>query len=125
MRKRDTILTTDQKALAVNLDKFKYGSIVEIGAGQEVARRFFQVGAAAGTIAKTMSAYDMAVSDDIYGQPIRLNLLRHLRGEIKFNSAEELAAQIRRDVETARHVLEDAAKERLLTCEEAADQRML
>ncbi|CAK8722914.1 MAG: riboflavin kinase [Candidatus Electronema aureum] len=64
-------------------------------------------------------------SDDIYGQPIRLNLLRHLRGEIKFNSADELAAQIRRDVETARHVLEDAAKERLLTCEEAADQRML
>lgn len=65
--RRDTTLTTDQKALAVNLDKFKYGSIVEIGAGQEVARRFFHVGAAAGTIAKTMSAYDMAVSDDIYG----------------------------------------------------------
>lgn len=67
MRKRDNTLTTDQKALALNLDKFKYGSIVEIGAGQEVARRFFQVGAAAGTVAKTMSAYDMAVSDDIYG----------------------------------------------------------
>lgn len=67
MRKRDNTLSTDQKALAINLDKFKYGSIVEIGAGQEVARRFFQVGAAAGTIAKTMSAYDMAVSDDIYG----------------------------------------------------------
>jgi riboflavin kinase/FMN adenylyltransferase len=64
-------------------------------------------------------------SDDIYGQPIRLNLLRHLRGEIKFNSPDELAAQIRKDVETARQVLEDAAKERLLTCEEAADQRML
>jgi len=68
MRERDTSLTTDQKALAVNLDKYKFGTIVEIGAGQEVARRFFQVGAAAGTIAKTMSAYDMAVSDDIYGQ---------------------------------------------------------
>lgn len=67
MRKRDTTLNTDQKALAINLDKYKYGSIVEIGAGQEVARRFFSVGAAAGTIAKTMSAYDMAVSDDIYG----------------------------------------------------------
>ncbi len=67
MRRRDTSLTTDQKALQINLDKFKYGSIVEIGAGQEVARRFFKVGAAAGTIAKTMSAYDMAVSDDIYG----------------------------------------------------------
>ncbi|MBL8439351.1 MAG: TonB-dependent receptor [Zoogloeaceae bacterium] len=71
MRKRDTTLTTDQKALAINLDKFKYGSIVEIGAGQEVARRFFSVGAAAGTIAKTMSAYDMAVSDDIYGHADR------------------------------------------------------
>ncbi len=67
MRTRDTILSTDQKALELNLDKYKYGSIVEIGAGQEVARRFFQVGAAAGTVAKTMSAYDMAVSDDIYG----------------------------------------------------------
>ncbi len=67
MARRDTELTTDQKALAINLDKFKFGSIVEIGAGQEVARRFFSVGAAAGTVAKTMSAYDMAVSDDIYG----------------------------------------------------------
>ena len=67
MRKRDNSLSTDQKALTLNLDKLKYGSIVEIGAGQEVARRFFHVGAAAGTVAKTMSAYDMAVSDDIYG----------------------------------------------------------
>lgn len=64
---REMALTTEQKALAVNLDEYSYGSIVEIGAGQEVARRFFQVGAAAGTVAKTMSAYDMAVSDDIYG----------------------------------------------------------
>ncbi len=68
LRKRDSSLTTDQKALAINLDRYKYGSIVEIGAGQEVARSFFKVGAAAGTIAKTMSAYDMQVSDDIYGQ---------------------------------------------------------
>ncbi|THF61954.1 TonB-dependent receptor [Pseudothauera nasutitermitis] len=71
MRTRDNSLTTDQKALQINLDKFKYGSIVEIGAGQEVARRFFQVGAAAGTVAKTMSAYDMAVSDAIYGHADR------------------------------------------------------
>ena len=54
MHTRDNTLTTDQKALEINLDKYKYGSIVEIGAGQEVARRFFSVGAAAGTIAKTM-----------------------------------------------------------------------
>lgn len=58
---------TIEKALAVNLDPLKYGTIVEIGAGQEVARWFFQAGAAAGTVAKTMSAYDMKFSDEIYG----------------------------------------------------------
>jgi hypothetical protein len=64
----DTLPTgTRQKALALNLDKGKYGTIAEIGAGQEVARWFFLVGAAAGTVAKSISAYDMAVSDAIYG----------------------------------------------------------
>jgi hypothetical protein len=58
---------TDKKALQINLDAKKYGTFVEIGAGQEVARRFFHVGGAAGTIAKTMSAYDMTFSDAIYG----------------------------------------------------------
>jgi hypothetical protein len=59
--------STTQKALRINLDEKKYGTIVEIGAGQEVARQFFLAGAAAGTIAKTMSAYDMVFSDAIYG----------------------------------------------------------
>jgi hypothetical protein len=59
---------TDRKALAINLDQRRYGSFAEIGAGQEVVRWFFRVGGAAGTIAKSMSAYDMAVSDAIYGQ---------------------------------------------------------
>src|SRR6266403_1250466 len=59
--------TTNQKALKVNLDPLRYGTFAEIGAGQEVARWFFKVGAAAGTISKSMSAYDMAVSDSIYG----------------------------------------------------------
>src|ERR1700719_2344409 len=58
---------TDKKALQINLDAKNYGTFVEIGAGQEVARRFFRVGGAAGTIAKTMSAYDMTFSDAIYG----------------------------------------------------------
>jgi hypothetical protein len=58
---------TDEKALQMNLDPTKYGTFAEIGAGQEVARRFFRVGGAAGTIAKTMSAYDMTFSDAIYG----------------------------------------------------------
>ncbi len=58
---------TDEKALEMNLDATKYGTFAEIGAGQEVARRFFRVGGAAGSIAKTMSAYDMTFSDAIYG----------------------------------------------------------
>lgn len=61
-------LTTNQKALAINLDENIYGSFAEIGAGQEVARNFFKAGGAAGTIAKSMSAYDMTVSDIIYGK---------------------------------------------------------
>src|SRR5450631_3549014 len=61
-------LSTQQKALKINLDPLRYGSFAEIGAGQEVARWFFKVGAAAGTISKSMSAYDMAVSDAIYGR---------------------------------------------------------
>jgi hypothetical protein len=58
---------TNRKALQINLDAKKYGTFAEIGAGQEVARRFFTVGGAAGTIAKTMSAYDVTFSDAIYG----------------------------------------------------------
>lgn len=63
----DETPNTIEKALALNLDPLKYGTIIEIGAGQEVARWFFQAGGAAGTIAKTMSAYDMNFSDAIYG----------------------------------------------------------
>jgi len=62
------IPSTHQKALSINLDAKIYGTIAEIGAAQEVARWFFRVGAAAGSVAKTISAYDMQVSDDIYGQ---------------------------------------------------------
>src|SRR5437016_3739093 len=58
---------TNRKAFQINLDRQKYGTFAEIGAGQEVARRFFHVGGAAGTIAKTISAYDMTFSDAIYG----------------------------------------------------------
>jgi hypothetical protein len=67
MAKQISSRNTSAKALRINLDEKKYGTIVEIGAGQEVARQFFLAGAAAGTIAKTMSAYDMKFSDAIYG----------------------------------------------------------
>jgi hypothetical protein len=65
----DTAITDPgQKALHINLDDMRYGTLAEIGAGQEVASWFFRVGAASGTIAKSMSAYDMTFSDSIYGK---------------------------------------------------------
>ncbi len=63
-----SILTTSQKALQINLDPEIYGTFAEIGAGQEVVRHFFRAGAASGTIAKAMSAYDKDFSDAIYGK---------------------------------------------------------
>jgi hypothetical protein len=64
-------LDTHHKALTLNLDTSTFGSFAEIGAGQEVARWFLQVGGASGTVAKTISAYDKAVSDDLYGSGSR------------------------------------------------------
>ena len=71
MSDQKDLLTTNRKALTVNLDGLKYGTFAEIGAGQEVARVFFQAGGASGTIAKTISAYDMTFSDAIYGKAPR------------------------------------------------------
>ena len=65
------VTTPGEKALQINLDKVRYGTFAEIGAGQEVVRWFYQAGGAAGTIAKSMSAYDMVVSDSIYGESDR------------------------------------------------------
>ncbi len=65
------LLTTNRKALTINLAESKYGTFAEIGAGQEVARHFFQAGGAAGTVAKSISAYDMKFSDAIYGKSAR------------------------------------------------------
>src|ERR1700734_966369 len=59
------------KALAINLEDSYYGTFAEIGAGQEVARWFLSVGAASGTVAQAISAYDKTVSDDIYGAGTR------------------------------------------------------
>ena len=67
----DRVVDTHAKALQINLDARRYGTFAEIGAGQEVVRWFFRVGGAAGTVAKSMSAYDMTVSDAIYGETER------------------------------------------------------
>jgi len=99
MAEHDKKHKTLQKALEINLDNCKYGTIVEIGAGQEVARNFFRAGGAAGTVAKTMSAYDMQVSDDIYGLEesgryvSRSRLMKMLDKE--FTSITELLTPIR------------------------------
>src|SRR5438309_7801043 len=77
--KAEMDLGTDKKAFQINLDAKKYGTFAEIGAGQEVARRFFHVGGASGTVAKTMSAYDMTFSDAIYGTADRYVSRRRLQ----------------------------------------------
>ncbi len=79
---------THFKALPVNLDPVRYGTFAEIGAGQEVARWFFRVGGAAGTVAKAMSAYDMTFSDAIYGHSDRY--VSRLRLETMLNHEYEL-----------------------------------
>jgi len=85
------IIDTHQKALRINLDSGKYGTFAEIGAGQEVARWFFRVGGASGTIAKSISAYDMVVSDAIYGHSDRYVSRQRLQTmlEYEFNLMRE------------------------------------
>src|ERR1041385_584872 len=78
------LLNTGQKAQRINQDARRYGTFAEIGAGQEVARWFFRAGGAAGTVAKTISAYDMAVSDAIYGPTDRYVSRRRLRAMLDY-----------------------------------------
>jgi hypothetical protein len=80
----ETIMGTRQKALAINLDPTSYGTFAEIGGGQEVARWFFSVGAAAGTVAKTISAYDMTVSDALYGPTQRYASRQRLEAMLEY-----------------------------------------
>jgi hypothetical protein len=94
------LLTTNRKALTINLDEPKYGTFAEIGAGQEVARVFFQAGGASGTIAKSISAYDMAFSDAIYGKAPR------------YVSRERLALMLDREYELLLERLAAARGER-------------
>ena len=77
-------LNANQKAQRINLDARRYGTFAEIGAGQEVARWFFRAGGAASTVAKTISAYDMAVSDAIYGPTEYYVSRRRLRSMLDY-----------------------------------------
>ena len=91
---------TKQKALAINLNPQIYGSFAEIGAGQEVAANFFKAGGSSGTVAKTMSAYDMVFSDAIYGvqtgrryvsEPRLISMLNHEYGLLIERLAQQRA----------------------------------
>src|SRR5246127_1824043 len=77
-------IDTNQKALHINLDATRYGTFAEIGAGQEGARWFFHGGGAAGTVAKTISAYDMGVSDAIYGSSERYVSRKRLQSMLDY-----------------------------------------
>jgi hypothetical protein len=77
-------LDTYEKALAVNLDLQRYGVFAEIGAGQETANWFFRVSGSAGTVAKTISAYDMTMSDALYGKGIRYVSQERLQSMLEY-----------------------------------------
>src|SRR4051812_17555892 len=99
MSEKKELLTTNRKALTINLDGTRYGTIAEIGAGQEVSRIFFQVGGASGSIAKTMSAYDMTFSDAIYGKAPRYVSRERLETMLnhEYHLLKELLAEKRGD----------------------------
>jgi len=82
---------THEKALSINLDQSVFGSFAEIGAGQEVARWFFRVGGASGTVAKTISAYDKEVSDHLYGAGTRYVSRERLEAMLEHEWAQLLA----------------------------------
>ncbi len=98
----DVAPSTRQKALAINLDAAKYGTVAEVGAGQEVARWFFHVGGAAGTIAKSISAYDMAVSSALYGPSERFVSRQRLEAMLEHEFRELISGlgQTRGDTTT-------------------------
>ena len=83
-----------QKALFLNLDETIFGSFAEIGAGQEVSRWFLRVGGASGTVAKTISAYDKKVSDQLYGAGTRYVSKPRLRSMLE-SEWQQLLAQLR------------------------------
>jgi hypothetical protein len=87
----DQSMRTRDKALALNLDAKSYGTFAEIGGGQEVSRWFFSVGGAAGTVAETLSAYDKAVSDRLYGHATRYVSRERLKAMLEqgFNKLRE------------------------------------
>lgn len=106
-------LDTRQKALHINLDSFKHGTFAEIGAGQEVVRWFFRVSGAASTIAKTISAYDMTVSDALYGPSDRYVSRRRLEAMLDHEYRDLLGRlQEKRGATTAFFVFADTVAAR-------------
>lgn len=57
-------------------------------------------------------------NQDIYGKPIKVNLLKFLRTERRFAGIAELASQISEDVVTAKQILAEHQKELMLSCED-------
>lgn len=74
-------LSTKEKSVKINIESNYYGTIAEIGGGQETARHLFQAGGASNTVAKSISAYDKLFSDHFYneGKPSRYVAEERLR----------------------------------------------
>ena len=83
-------LSTKEKSVHINIDSKYYGTIAEIGGGQETARHLFQAGGASNTIAKSISAYDKLFSDHFYndGAPARYVAEDRLRKMVSYEYDE-------------------------------------
>lgn len=53
----------------------------------------------------TVEVHILDFNQNIYGKPIRVNFIRRLRDEIKFDGIDALADQIRLDIQKARQIL--------------------
>lgn len=82
--------STKEKSVQINLHSQYYGSVAEIGGGQETARHLFQAGGASNTIAKSISAYDKSFSDHFYndGTPNRYVAEDRLRKMVDYEYDE-------------------------------------
>jgi riboflavin kinase/FMN adenylyltransferase len=54
---------------------------------------------------RTVEAYLLDFHQDLYGQPLRLEFVRRLRPELRFESVDALVAQMHKDVAEVRDVL--------------------
>lgn len=84
----------------VNIDRDFYYALTDIGTNPTFENKKMKI-----------ETYIMDFSKDIYGKNISIEFLEYLRPDYKFNSPEELIAQMEKDKKTGRNLIEKYRKE--------------